>query len=65
MFLKSKRTGKVKARECTNGRSQKEYIGKDEASSPTVSIHVLMACCIVNSNENRHVMTFDIPGTFL
>jgi hypothetical protein len=38
MFLKRKRCGKVKARGCAGGRPQREYISKDESSSPTVSI---------------------------
>jgi hypothetical protein len=42
MFLKRKRCGKVKARGCTDGRPQREYISKDESSSPTVSIYALM-----------------------
>ena len=65
MFLKRKRTGKVKARGCANGRSQREYIRKEESSSPTVSIYALMAMCAINSIENRHVVTCDIAGTFL
>ena len=38
MFLKRKRSGKVKARGCADGRPQREYISKEESSSPTVSI---------------------------
>ena len=65
MFLKRKRTGKVKARGCVDGRSQREYIGKEESSSSTVLIYALMAVCAINSIENRHVVTCDIPGAFL
>ena len=42
MFLKRKQCGKVKARGCVDGQPQKEYISKDESSSPTVSIYALM-----------------------
>ena len=38
MFLKQKRTRKVKARGCANRRPQQHFIGKEEASSPSVSI---------------------------
>ena len=65
MFLKRKRTGKVKARGCADGRPQREYIGKEESSSPTVSIYALIAMCAINSIENKHVVTCDIPGAFL
>jgi hypothetical protein len=45
MFLKRKRDGTVKARGCTDGRPQREYISKDESSSPTVSIYALIQSC--------------------
>ena len=36
MFLKGKRSGKVKVRACVNGSPQRAYISKEDASSPTV-----------------------------
>ena len=65
MFLKRKRTGKVKARGCADGRPQREYISKEDSSSPTVSIYALMAQCVMNAIEGRKVVTCDIPGAFL
>jgi hypothetical protein len=65
MFLKRKRCGKVKARGCANGRPQREYISKDESSSPTVSIYALMTSCLMDAIEGRKVATCDIPGAFL
>ena len=55
----------MKARGCTDGRSQREYIGKEEASSPTVSIYDIMTCFTINSINDRHVVTCNIPGAFL
>ena len=34
MFLKRKRCGKVKGRGCTDGRKQRAYIAKEEATAP-------------------------------
>ena len=65
MFLKRKRTGDVKARGCADGRPQREYISKDESSSPTVSIYALMASCLMDAIDERKVVTCDIPGAFL
>ena len=65
MFLKRKRTGKVKARGCADGCLQQDFISSEEASSPTVSIYALMACCAISLIENRHVVTCNIPGAFL
>ena len=65
MFLKQKRCGKIKARGCADGRKQREFISKEEASSPTVSTHALMATCLIDAIEGRCVATADIPGAFL
>jgi hypothetical protein len=65
MLLKRKRCGKIKARGCTDGRPQREYITKDESSSPTVLIYALMTSCLMDAIEGRKVATCDIPGAFL
>ena len=51
MFLKQKRCGKIKARGCANGRPQREYISKDELSSPTVSNYTLICSCLMSAIE--------------
>ena len=65
MFLKIKRNGDIKGRGCADGRKQREFISKEEASSPTVSTHPLMATCLIDAIEGRDVATVDIPGAFL
>jgi len=65
MFLKRKRCGKVKGRGCADGRRQREFISKAEASSPTVSLQALMISCLIDAIEERFVITCDIPGAFL
>ena len=37
IFLKEKRCGKIKSRQCINGAPQRNYIPKEEATSPTVN----------------------------
>eukprot|EP00957_Ditylum_brightwellii_P004525 343735-Ditylum_brightwellii.AAC.1 len=65
MFLKKKRCGKIKGRGCADGRKQRIYTPKDNASVPTVTTEALMFLCIVNSMEKRDVATVDIPGAFM
>ena len=36
LFLKQKRCGKIKARGCADGRPQKEYVAREDSSSPTI-----------------------------
>ena len=65
MFLKEKRTGKIKGRECVDGRSQRKIYTKEDASSPTAHPESLMISCIIDANEERDVATVDILGTFM
>jgi len=51
VFLKRKRCGKVKGGGCADGRKQRKFISKEEASSPTVSTHALMVTCLVDAIE--------------
>ena len=37
LFLVEKRDGSIKARHCANGSTQREYMSREEVSSPTVS----------------------------
>ena len=65
MFLKRKKTSALKARGCANGRPQREFVSKDESSSPTVSTYALFISCAMGAMEGRQVVTCDITGTFL
>jgi hypothetical protein len=65
MFLKKKRSGVIKGRGCADGRKQRLYTSKEEASSPTVAIESVMLSCVINAMEARDVATVDIPGAFM
>ena len=65
MFLKRKRTGAVKARGCTNGRPQQEFISKEDSSFLTVSTYALFVSCVMHAMKGREVIMCDIPGAFL
>jgi hypothetical protein len=65
MFLKEKRTGQIKGRGCADGRFQREYMSKEETSSPTVATEALILSCVIDAIEERDVATCDIPGAFM
>ena len=65
MFLKRKRTSDIKARGCADGQPQREFISKEESSSPTVLTYALFISCAMDAMEGRQVVTCDIPGAFL
>ena len=57
MFLKRKRSGKMKGRGCADGRPDREYITKEESSSPTVSLYALIGSCLMDAIDGRKVIT--------
>jgi hypothetical protein len=65
MFLKQKRDGKIKGRTVAGGNNQRDYIAKEDASSPTVATESVLLTCIINAEEERDVAVVDIPTSFV
>jgi len=64
-LIKEKRTGQIKGRACADGRPQRAYISREEATSPTVGLESLMLSLMVDPYEKRDVVTADVAGAFL
>jgi hypothetical protein len=65
MFLEQKRNGTIKGRGCADGRRQRVFTTKEEASSPTVATKSVFLSCTVDAIERRDVGIIDIPNAFL
>jgi hypothetical protein len=65
MFLKLKRDGKIKGRTVAGGNKQRDYISKEEASSPTVAMESVLLSCIIDAEEHRDVAVVDIPNAYM
>ena len=64
-LIKEKRCGKIKGRACADGRSQRAYIPREDAASPTVGLDSLMLTLMIDAKEQRDVATADVAGAFL
>eukprot|EP00978_Attheya_sp_CCMP212_P017187 scaffold45596_cov58-Attheya_sp.AAC.10 len=62
IFLVEKRDGTIKARTCTNGSTQREYIDREDAASPTGSTDWIIITSMIDAKQNRDVMTADVPN---
>ena len=51
IFLVDKRSGEIKARTCANGSVQRNWMSKEESSSPTVSIPALFMTAAIEAHE--------------
>jgi hypothetical protein len=65
LFLKEKQTGKIKGCACINEVPQREYIPKEEATSPTVLIESTFITAAIAAKEKRKVQCYDIPSAFV
>jgi hypothetical protein len=65
IFLIEKRDGSIKARTCANGSTQRSYIPKEEAASPTAATESIIITGVIEAKQNRDVMTLDIPNAFV
>jgi hypothetical protein len=65
MFLKQKRDGKIKGITVAGGNNQRDYISKEDASSPTVATEAVLFSCIIDAEEGRDFTVVDIPNAFV
>jgi hypothetical protein len=65
MFVVKKRTGETKARLVGGGNKQREYLTKEDSSSPTVATESVLLTSIVDADERRDVAIIDIPNAFI
>jgi len=65
IFLVEKRDGRIKARACANGSTQRSYINKEDAASPTASTEAILITAAIEADEQINVMTVDIPNSFV
>ncbi len=65
LFLKEKRDDSIKGRTVAGGNKQRDYISKEDASSPTVATESVLLTCIVDATKERDVAVIDIPNAFI
>jgi hypothetical protein len=65
IFLTEKKDGRIKARTCANGSTQREYTDREEATSPTAMTESHLIIAVIDAKQGRDVMTTNIPNTFV
>ena len=65
IFLTEKKDGRIKARACANGSTQREYTKRDEAASPTAMTESHLITAVIDAKQGRDIMTADIPNAFV
>ena len=65
MFPKEKRDGTIKSRTVAGWKNQREFISKEDPSSPTVATEAVILYCIIDSEEEKYVTVIYIPNEFI
>ena len=60
-----KRDKSIKGRCAYNGKPTRDWLTKEETRSPTVSLKSVMLTAVVDSHEDRDVMTSNVPNAFI
>ena len=45
-----------------NGNKQRDYITKEDVSSPTGSAEAVMLTCVIDAVEGRDIAIIDVPN---
>jgi hypothetical protein len=65
MFLKEKQDRSLKGRTVAGGNKQRDYISKEDVSSPTIATQAIQLLCISKAEEERDATVINIPNTFI
>jgi hypothetical protein len=65
IFVEEKRDGTIKARKVISGNKQRDYITKEDVSSPMVTAEAVMLTCVIDAQEERDVVVVGIPNAFV
>jgi Reverse transcriptase (RNA-dependent DNA polymerase) len=55
----------IKGCGCADGRPQRKYIAREDASSPTIATESVFLTALIDAEEGRDVAIVDIPGAFM
>jgi hypothetical protein len=47
------------------GNKQRDYISKEDASSPTIATEAVLLSCIIDAEDGRDVTVINIPNAFI
>ena len=65
MLLAEKNDGSVKGRHVFKGSESRDWLTREETSSPTASQEGIMTTCVIDAHEERDMMSLDIPNAFI
>jgi hypothetical protein len=65
IFLTEKKDGRIKARICTHGSSQRNYTNCNEAASSMALMELHLITAVINTKQGCNIMIANIPNAFV
>ena len=65
MLLQEKRDKSIKGRCVYNGKPTRDWLTREDTSSPTASLESVMIMATIDAHEEQDVMTADVPNAFI
>ena len=65
MLLTEKRDKTIKGRSVYNEKPTRNWLSREDVTSPTSRIESIMTTAVIDAHEQRDIETIDIPNTFI
>jgi hypothetical protein len=65
VFHTEKRDRSVKGRMVYNGKPTQEWLSQEDTASPTAALESIMITGVIETKEERDIMTCDVPNAFI
>ena len=65
LLLAEKHSGEVKGRCVFKGNGTREWLTREDTSSPTASLEAIMVTCVIDAFERRDMMSLDLPNAYI
>ena len=65
MLLAEKNSREIKGRCVYKGNGTRNWLTREDTSSPTASLGAIFVTCVIDDYEGRDVMSLDIPNAFI
>ena len=65
MLLSEKKSGEVKGRCVYNGKRTRDWLSKENSTSPTAATESIFLTAVIDAKEQQDTMPSDIPNSFI
>ena len=65
LFIVQKNSGEYKGRLAYNGRPTREWVSREDKSSPTAATESIFVTCAGDADKKRDVMSLDVRNAFI